>query len=137
MRSSTRLQTLDGWPSQMGVPRTRMSASRILARRSGQSSPSPSSDLTPGLMLRSATRTISPETLWAFSSSSTSPSSLSVDDFSRTGLSVQLRATAVSGMAGRGARAGARCDEATVQASIRSVGVRRRATWAARERFGA
>ena len=51
MRSSTRLATLDGWPSQIGVPITRMSAASRRLRSFGQSSPRPSSDLTPGLML--------------------------------------------------------------------------------------
>src|SRR3981189_1926035 len=57
MRSHTRLAMLDGWPSQIGVPITRMSAARMRARSFGQASPLPSLDFTPGLMLRSATRT--------------------------------------------------------------------------------
>ena len=36
-----RLATLDGWPSQIGVAMTRMSASRTRLRSAGQSSPSP------------------------------------------------------------------------------------------------
>ena len=51
MRSSTRLDTLDGWPSQMGVPMTSMSAASARLSSLGQSSPLPSSDVTPGLML--------------------------------------------------------------------------------------
>jgi len=41
---------LDGWPSQIGVPRIRISAARTRSRSRGHSSPSPSSDVTPGLM---------------------------------------------------------------------------------------
>jgi hypothetical protein len=51
MRSSTRFATLEGCPSQMGEPMIKMSEATTLLRNSGQASPSPSSDLTPGLML--------------------------------------------------------------------------------------
>src|SRR3981081_4247028 len=57
VRSHPRFAMLDGWPSQIGVPITRMSAARMRARSFGQASPLPSLDFTPGLMLRSATRT--------------------------------------------------------------------------------
>jgi hypothetical protein len=46
--NSARLHTEEGWPSQIGVPITRMSAARILRRSSGQASPGPSSEVTPG-----------------------------------------------------------------------------------------
>jgi len=44
MRSSALLQTLEGWPSQIGVPMSRISAFSIFSRMAGQASPSPSSD---------------------------------------------------------------------------------------------
>lgn len=49
MRSSALLQTLEGWPSQIGVPMSRISAFSIFSRMAGQASPSPSSELTPRL----------------------------------------------------------------------------------------
>ncbi|APS22985.1 hypothetical protein TK78_31720 [Streptomyces sp. Tue 6075] len=61
-RSRTRWQTLEGWPSQMGVAISRMSAARTFSRRAGQASPSPSSTSIPGRTSWSATRTTSPGT---------------------------------------------------------------------------
>jgi hypothetical protein len=54
-RSRTRWAWLEGWPIQMGVPSTKMLASRICRRISGHSSPPPSSEVTLGRTLRSDT----------------------------------------------------------------------------------
>jgi hypothetical protein len=51
MRSTTRLATLDICPSQIGVPKIRMSAARIRCRIDGPLVASPSSELTPGSTL--------------------------------------------------------------------------------------
>lgn len=50
IRSSTRFARLDGCPSQIGVPKMRMSQSRMRLRMPGHASPAPSSEVTPGLM---------------------------------------------------------------------------------------
>ena len=41
IRSSARIQTLDIWPTQVGVAKTTMLAAMILSWTAGQSSPSP------------------------------------------------------------------------------------------------
>ena len=85
-----------GRPIQMGVPSTKMSASRICWRTPGHSSPSPSSEVTPGRMLRSATRTVPlDETPWDSSAERTSPMILSVLETSVEDLSEQFRAKAL------------------------------------------
>src|SRR5258705_2032813 len=109
MRSHTRLAMLDGWPSQIGVPITRMSAARMRARSLGQASPLPSLDCTPGLMLRSATRTIRPVQSWLAKASDTCFNRASVDDFSPARFRVQLSAMNFSGA---GAMAGPSCPNA-------------------------
>src|SRR5258705_7917154 len=100
------LAMLDGWPSQIGVPITRMSAARMRARSLGQASPLPSLDFTPGLMLRSATRTIRPVQSWPAKASDTCFNRASVDDFSPARFRVQLSAMNFSGA---GAMAGPSC----------------------------
>jgi hypothetical protein len=97
-RSSTRWQTLDGCPSQIGVPSTKMSASRMRLRSAGQSSPSPSSLLTPGLISRSTARTSSPSTSCSRNSPSNSLSNSSQLELSGDAFRVQFRARARSGM---------------------------------------
>ena len=99
MRSMTRLATLDGCPIQIGRPSRKMSAARIFRRSVGHSSPSPSSDRTPGLMFLSAARTgfSGVSTPWRSNAARRSPSSRSVEDFSLAveGFSEQLSAKAV------------------------------------------
>src|SRR5437016_2047772 len=101
IRSSTRLATLEDWPSQIGVPIIRMSAASTRLSSFGQSSPRPSSCSTPGKMLWSTARTISPVTSCAASALRTCCSRTSVEDFSlsRLPLSVQLNASACNGVA--------------------------------------
>jgi hypothetical protein len=49
MRSSARLETLEGWPSHVGSANTRISAARMRSRSAGHSSPSETaSETTPG-----------------------------------------------------------------------------------------
>ena len=98
MRSSTRFAMLDGWPSQMGVPMTRMSLARTRARIVGQASPGPSSEVTPGFTSWSATRIVSPDTPCLAKSARQSSRSLWVEEGLSPLLRVQLRARARSDM---------------------------------------
>src|SRR5665213_273374 len=93
-RSQIRFATLDGWPIQIGVPIINISASRMRRSNFGQSSPRPSFELTPGMMLRSTTRTISPLQSKEESARPSCLSRTSVDDCFplRPPLSVQFNA---------------------------------------------
>src|SRR4051812_41947443 len=86
-----------------------MSASRIWRRIFGQSSPGPSSDVTPGRMSRSAMRTV-PELLTScsFNANRSSSSSLSVLDDSFDDFSEQLSANALRDIRPRSGWVGAR-----------------------------
>src|SRR5918994_3792711 len=90
MRSRARLVTLEIWPSQVGVPRMTMSEARIFSLTAGHSSPSPSSELTPGRTFRSTRRTVSHSTSLSLRPASTSSASIPVFDRSGDLLSVPL-----------------------------------------------
>src|SRR3569623_916774 len=112
IRSITRFATLPTWPIQIGPPKINMSCASIFSRNAGHSSPSPSSEVTPGLMSSAATRTVS-VTFTSRSANALASTAIiaSVEDsLFGSALSVQLRAIAVSVMAvlRRGCRATAR-----------------------------
>jgi hypothetical protein len=95
---------LDGLPSQVGVAKRRISASRIWARMPGHSSPSPSSDSTPGGIEWSTARTEATSTPSARSASATTSASASVFDFAGLAFSVQLMRRAFIFSPGQGLR---------------------------------
>src|SRR3569623_1161751 len=126
IRSITRLATLPTCPIQIGPPKINMSCDRIFVRNAGHSSPSPSSEVTPGLMSSAATRTVS--VIFTSRSANALASTAIIasveDSFSGSALSVQLRAIAVSFMAGL--RRGWRATAPHARCRFRSVGRHRR-----------
>ena len=102
IRSTTRLARLDSWPSQIGVPKIRMSAARMRRRMSGQASPSPSSerDARLDVVVGDADRLAQLRRRAWRSSPAIRPIILSVDDGSPPlRLRVQLMAIALSATA--------------------------------------
>src|SRR5690606_24701493 len=98
MRSVTRLAMLDGWPIQIGVAITRMSASITCLRNAGHSSPLPSSAVTPGLTSWSTTRADDVATPWLAIALSNRSSIFWVEEAVGDGVSVQLRPKALGDM---------------------------------------
>src|SRR3954452_2603983 len=97
IRSMTRLTTLEGWPNQVGVASTRISDESSFSWTGGHSSPSPSSDETPGSRLRSTARIISQVAPPASRASRRTTASASVFEAAGEGLRVQLSMRAWSG----------------------------------------
>ncbi len=82
---------LDGRPSHVGVATIRISEPRTFSWITGQPSPAPSSEVTPGFTSWSTTRTTSVSTPCSDSASITTPASASVFEVWGEGLRVQFR----------------------------------------------